>query len=95
MISVKSYIKNSKECFIKFPTLSSGLLTHLEVSEYPDETLSLVFDITCKMTGVSIILYLVKGVSLVFDMTCKMTGVSTILYLVEGVSLVFDILHVR
>jgi len=55
MNGLRSYIKNSKECFIRYPNTSKSVKTtrlrlvfstHFLVFGYPDETLFLVFDIS-------------------------------------------------
>ena len=54
MNGLRSHIKNSKECFIRYPNSSKSVKkprlrlvfpTHFSVFGYPDETLLLVFDI--------------------------------------------------
>ena len=54
MNGLRSHIKNSKECFIRYPNTSKSVKktrlrlvfsTHFSVFGYPDETLFLVFDI--------------------------------------------------
>ena len=54
MNGLRSHIKNSKECFIRYPNTSKSVKktrlhlvvsTHSSVFGYPDETLFLVFDI--------------------------------------------------
>ena len=54
MNDLRSHIKNSKECFIRYPNTSNSVKktrlrlvfsTHFSVFGYPAETLFLVFDI--------------------------------------------------
>ena len=54
MTGLRSHIKNSKECFIRYPNTSKSVKktrlclvfsTHFSGFGYPDETLFLVFDI--------------------------------------------------
>ena len=57
MNGLRIHIKNSKECFIRYPSTSNSVKkirlrlvssTHFSVLGYPDETLFLVFDILLK-----------------------------------------------
>ena len=57
MEGLRSHIKNSKECFIRYPNTSKSVKktrlrlvfsTHFSGFGYPDETLFLVFDILHK-----------------------------------------------
>ena len=57
MNALRSHIKNSQECFIRYPNTSNSVKktrlrlvfsTHFSVFGYPDETLFLVFDILNK-----------------------------------------------
>ena len=45
MNGLRSHIKNSKECFIRYPNTSKSVKTQFLGFAYPDETLFLVFDI--------------------------------------------------
>ena len=44
-ISLRSYIKHSKECFIRYPNISKSAWPRF-FNPHPDETLFLVFDIS-------------------------------------------------
>ena len=62
LFRLRRYIKHSRQCFIDYPNTSNfGYFWIILVFGYPDETLSLVFDILVKILFSFVVLIVLYG----------------------------------